>query len=468
MTAIRRTGNRCMERINVAAPSASGKLHAFPMYDTLSHDKVAANLNNNVPDAIKALKAFVVFKYKPAKTPGGKRGKVPYYVRTMRPRRGTQGTAEDLSGMSTFAKAMRAFEEQEDIAGIGICAIPSNPYCFVDIDNCFDPKTGELNDIATELLRLDTYAEFSPGGHGLRLILDGNLGIDAKNMDIGLELFSHKGFVTLTGMPFGKAKAISTPTDQNWHRLQELLGAKKVPELGTQDPDQPRSIPSPLSKARTRDVKTALRTLDPDMAYPDWLSVGQALHSGAPDPAGIGFKLWLAWSSKGSKFAETNEEEMLAKWRGFGAGRGVTLNTLFHMAQEHGFDPKQPKAADPFDADAPPIRIQAFVAGNDEPDRQLDPVCPGLFDHTGAYIFVGRAKIGKSRILGLMVASALVGGKVFDYRFLEPCRTLAIALEERTEDVLERCKLYLVDPSDHKDQLMVVDQDHFIEQGQAL
>lgn len=441
-----------------------GKLHAFPIYDELEKIKVAANLKRNLPQPLRQLRNFVVFKYSPPQRAGGKRGKVPYYAHNvvLRPRSGTQGSPRDLSYMATFERAMQVYLEHKDIAGIGICALPDNPYCFLDIDNCFDPKTGELNDVANELLQLGTYTEFSPGGRGLRLVLDGSLGIDAKHLEIGLELFSCKGFLTLTGMPFGKPKAIAAPTDQQWHRLQELLGAKHAPHAGSATEADQRNIPSPLTKARLPDVKRALKALDPDLPYPDWLLVGQALHSGAPDVTGTGFKLWLAWSRKGDKFADTSEDELEAKWSSFGPGRGVTLNSLFHLAQQHGFDAK-PRLFD--DAPTPDIVIDGFVSGQSEPDRQLDPVCHGLFDHIGAYMFIGRAKIGKSRVLGLMTASALCGGKCFDFQFTSECRVLAIALEERAEDVIERMKLYMIEPTDYKDQLMVIDHDAFLVQA---
>src|SRR4051812_1231003 len=93
----------------------SGKLHAFPLYDALTHDKVAANLNRNVPDELKELSAYVVFKYKPAKHEGAKRGKVPYYVRTMRPRSGTQGTTEDLAAMVPFEDALARYTSRDDV-----------------------------------------------------------------------------------------------------------------------------------------------------------------------------------------------------------------------------------------------------------------------------------------------------------------------------------------------------------------
>ena len=48
---------------------------------------------------------------------------------------------------------------------------------------------------------LDTYAEFSPSGRGIRLFFKGYLGNGKalRDGDFGMECFSTKGFVTFTG-----------------------------------------------------------------------------------------------------------------------------------------------------------------------------------------------------------------------------------------------------------------------------
>lgn len=440
-------------------PATESKLHAFPFYDKLPRTTIIENLKRNLPAEIREQKAFVVFQYTEPRTPGGKRGKVPHYVRNLHPRTGAQGAPADLVGMATFNAAVECYRKHEQVAGIGICALKSVPLTFVDIDKCFDPDTGEVNALARECMGWGTYTEFSPGGRGLRLVLSGKLPQDYKKLDIGLELFVNKGFVTLTGMPFGKALPV-LPVDQHATRLLELVNAPAEHATET-----PRSIPSPLTPKRRKDVIAALKCVDPDCGYDEWVHIGQALHSGDPDPNGQGFKLWLQWSAEGGKFADTSEEDMLDKWRSFGAGRGITLASLFHVAQQHGYDPSQ-KPVSGRKASAPPdIDLTGYTSGTPEQRAELDPLCPGLFDHVGAYMFIGRAKIGKSRILGSMVASALVGGKIFGFEFKAKCKVLALALEERTQDVLDRVRLYLVDPQEHPGMLTVVDQDHFLQQA---
>lgn len=83
-------------------------------------------------------------------------------------------------------------------------------------------------------------------------------------------------------------------------------------------------------------VASALEYLDPDMDYEEWLRVGMALHStGAGQEA---FELWDDWSKRGSKY---QPGVTASKWQSFanGCANGVTLGSLFHMAQLAGWSP---------------------------------------------------------------------------------------------------------------------------------
>jgi primase-polymerase (primpol)-like protein len=83
--------------------------------------------------------------------------------------------------------------------GIGIAMLPGNGFSALDFDHCIDDQ-GDIADWAMELLDElpDTYVEKSPSGTGLRAFIP-DLGIDKKNHEQGFEVFSYKGFVTVTG-----------------------------------------------------------------------------------------------------------------------------------------------------------------------------------------------------------------------------------------------------------------------------
>ena len=74
----------------------------------------------------------------------------------------------------------------------------------------------------------------------------------------------------------------------------------------------------------------ALRAINPDCSYDEWLKVGMALkHEGAD------VSVWDAWSSGGSKY---KPGECGKKWKSFQRD-DVTGGTLMHIAREHGYIP---------------------------------------------------------------------------------------------------------------------------------
>lgn len=426
-----------------------------PKYDSLTRKQIAQNLRKNLPRQVRQLSSFIVFKFAPPKKPGGKRLKLPYYVVSRKIRTGEQGSKEDKSHLVTFPEAVRLLEADAKWAGVGVCAVKDNPVFFIDVDNCIDLATGEISDIASELLGWRTYTELSPSGKGLRLVMSGNPQLNTKNHKSGIELFSTKGFVTLTGIPFGNASKplpVRELTSVREQRLYELL--ETTP---TAEDEELTSIPSPLTKEKLRDVNKALKHIDPDCGYHDWLLVGQALHSGDHTPDGKGFQTWLKWSQKGSKFQETSAEELAAKWRGFHAGRGKTLNSLFRLAQQEGWDasntkePTEPVPDDTHVEDGEPIPANLVKTIKEH------PLAEKLFDHYGAYLFIGRAKIGKSRILGAFVAAALSGGNALDFMFQKKCKVLALTLEEHSSKLLTRIRDYAVEPTEYADKLLLMD-----------
>lgn len=436
-------------------PAKDGTGRTGPvLYDALPRNKIVSNLRRYLPPAVRRLKSFVVFKFAPPKKPGGKRNKLPFYVVGRKVRSGEHGSKQDKSNLVGFAEAVRLLETERAWAGIGACALQENPVFFIDLDNCVDLNTGELTPLAAELLRWKTYTEISPSGKGLRMVLGGNPGVNGKNHKAGIELFCSKGFVTLTGMPFGKVShQVKQATTSQMRRLRELLELPAPSRETDEDPDAPVSIPSPLTKERYQDVKRAINHIDPDCSYDDWLLVGQALHSGDPRPSGKGFELWLRWSRKGDKFEQTNEEEMARKWSGFAAGRGYTLASLFALAQEGGFDAKHGTTEPLPDT----THIESYTPTS-SPEVKTYPLAEGLFDNYGAYVFIGRAKIGKSRILGSIVAAALCGGDALGFKFLKECKVLALTLEEEPATLLERIRAYAVEPTEHDKQLHLIDE----------
>ena len=68
------------------------------------------------------------------------------------------------------------------------------------------------------------------------------------------------------------------------------------------------------------------------LSYQEWVNVGMALHQ-----EGFPCSLWEEWSRNDSRY---HAGECEKKWRTFGNGMTkVTMGTVYHMAQEHGWTP---------------------------------------------------------------------------------------------------------------------------------
>ena len=101
---------------------------------------------------------------------------------------------------------------------------------------------------------------------------------------------------------------------------------------------------SPAAEARIRSALAAI----PARGYDQWIAVGMALASldwDWPDGTSIGFELFDQWSASQPDLYSLDGTEK--KWASFGrSGRsGVTLGTLFHLAEQHGWDGLVPRAA---------------------------------------------------------------------------------------------------------------------------
>lgn len=64
--------------------------------------------------------------------------------------------------------------------------------------------------------------------------------------------------------------------------------------------------------------------------YDMWITIGQAIH----DFDDSLYELWDSYSQSSDKY---DPQVTLDKWNSFGSGRGVGLGTLFHHAQENGY-----------------------------------------------------------------------------------------------------------------------------------
>lgn len=123
----------------------------------------------------------------------GKPTKVPYSPLT-----GRRADSTDPKTWAGYREAVKAAREK-DYDGLGFVFTADDPYVGVDLDGCRDPATGEVEGWAREIIEeLGSYAEISPSGTGVHVILEGELP-PGRNRKGNIELYDRVRFFTMTG-----------------------------------------------------------------------------------------------------------------------------------------------------------------------------------------------------------------------------------------------------------------------------
>jgi hypothetical protein len=162
-----------------------------------------------LPAALRPLEQeqrWVVWKWELTtnkKTDEQKWTKVPY--RPQRP--DLKASTNDPKTWGSYKTALRAYQD-EKADGIGYCLKDDNiSIGAFDLDNCRDPKSGEISDRARKLVdAAASYTEITVSGTGLRIIgrATGNQ-IHRKQKHNGFELETYRGsavrYIVITGNP---------------------------------------------------------------------------------------------------------------------------------------------------------------------------------------------------------------------------------------------------------------------------
>ena len=145
-------------------------------------------LLENVPEEMRQYAHWVMYRIEER---NGDLTKIPYSPNT-----GRFASTTDSRTWATFSEALEAFESGR-YDGIGFVFSSGDPFAGVDLDNCRNPVTGELEEWAAKIVTaLGGYAEASPSGTGVHIIVRGK----APNRKRGrVEAYSERRFFTVTG-----------------------------------------------------------------------------------------------------------------------------------------------------------------------------------------------------------------------------------------------------------------------------
>lgn len=144
-----------------------------------------------IPDELTALPQWVGWR---VELRHGKQTKVPYDPRG----RSRHAKCNDPLTWGSYSAAFVAVSRGL-FDGLGFVFSELDPYCGIDLDKVYDSDRGEMEDVLPLLDRFSTYAEWSPSGRGIHLILRGVLP-DGRGRKRGqFEIYDRLRFFTMTG-----------------------------------------------------------------------------------------------------------------------------------------------------------------------------------------------------------------------------------------------------------------------------
>lgn len=284
-----------------------------------------------LPARIRALRAWLLWRYEPNSDPAKPPDKVPHYLAGPR-RTGDNGSPADRAALASFADALAAYEAQPGHwAGLGLAALPDNGLVIVDVD-CKASTSKPLLPGEVAELCVGTYAEVSPGGVGRHVFLAGQVDRNARNHQRGVEVFCSAGWVTVTGNAVEGQPAEVAPLDKG--RREQL---RRYVTSRDDRPAAPQTLKPPLGLSSTdiAQVLDHLPVAHADDYYP-WLDAGMAVHHETRGSA-EGLATWERWSQRSPN--KYQDGACAEKWKSFGkVGRDpMTMRTMVWRAEQSGW-----------------------------------------------------------------------------------------------------------------------------------
>jgi Protein of unknown function (DUF3987) len=177
---------------------------------------------DNIPGELKSWKQWVAWKAE--FKDNGKIDKIP-----VNPTTGMYASSNKPESWGTYGEAVAYYKKHSSngIAGIGFVFTKDDPFCGVDLDNCYDPETEEMEDWADEILmELLCYCEISPSNTGVKIFAKGTLpGPGRKNGNI--EIYDTGRYFTVTGAILERYPSIPGNRDGEIAALYSRLCGEK-------------------------------------------------------------------------------------------------------------------------------------------------------------------------------------------------------------------------------------------------
>ena len=231
----------------------------------------------------------------------GKLTKIPYTPRT-----GTRASSTNPDTWSGYQEAVRACREH-DYSGIGFVFTKEDDLCGIDLDDCRDPESGEIDGWAQKVIELlDSYTEISPSGTGVHILTRAKLPA-GRNRKERFEAYDRGRYFTVTGRHLvGTPQGIKSRQQQLQGVIRHVFG-----EESTNDHKEQREATKPVD---------------------DGLCDDEIVQKASE--ASNGEKFRRLWAGDSSGYTSTSEAEqglcsLLAFWTGPDPGR---IDALFRQS----------------------------------------------------------------------------------------------------------------------------------------
>lgn len=144
-----------------------------------------------IPQELKALPRWVTWRYESRR---GRWAKVPISCTTAR-----HADVTSSGDWAEFGAALKYYRTHR-VAGLGF-VFAGDGLVGVDLDDCRDAESGELQPWASAILcDLDSYAEVSPSGTGVKVFVRATLPAHARRRKGSVEIYHRDRYFTVTGL----------------------------------------------------------------------------------------------------------------------------------------------------------------------------------------------------------------------------------------------------------------------------
>ena len=200
-------------------------------------------------DPLKKLPHWVAWEMRVDKDKSGRLTKPP-----IDPRTGKGAKADDAQTWGTYEEALtRAITNARKQGlqvgqnhGVGFeLGVEPCGIAGIDLDHVIQ-EDGTLKPFALDIVRtMDSYTELSPSGRGLHILFKltvplSEIGSRNKNVELGLEMYDHRRYLTVTGEVFEGVKLIAERTEE----LRQVYG-KYMVEREKLKPSSPVEVSFP-------------------------------------------------------------------------------------------------------------------------------------------------------------------------------------------------------------------------------